>query len=255
MSNVTMRQMLEAGVHFGHQTRYWSPKMRPFIFGERNKIHIINLEKTLPMFNDAMNYIGQVVGKGGSVLIVGTKRPATKLVKDAAERAGTPYVNHRWLGGMLTNWPTIRQSIRHLDHLDRIATDGTYDKLKKKEVLLLEKERARLVRTLTGIRNMGGIPGLVVIIDIRKEHIAVREAAKLKIPSVAIVDTNCDPDQVDYPIPGNDDAIRSIGLIAQYLADAVIEGKAEAAAAKGKDKDEAAEATAEVKEEGEAAQS
>ena len=255
MAEINIRDLLEAGTHFGHQTRRWNPKMRQFIFTERNKIHIIDLQKTVSRIEDACQVVRETARAGKAILFVGTKKQAADIIRQEAERCEQFYVTERWLGGMLTNWPTIRQSIRHLDHLDRIATDGAYDKLKKKEVLLLEKERARLVRTLTGIRNMGGIPGLVVIIDIRKEHIAVREAAKLKIPSVAIVDTNCDPDQVDYPIPGNDDAIRSIGLIAQYLADAVIEGKAEAAAAKGKDKDEAAEATAEVKEEGEAAQS
>ena len=171
------------------------------------------------------------------------KKQAADIIQEQAERCEQFYVTYRWLGGMLTNWPTIRQSIRHLDHLDKISTDGTYEKLKKKEVLLLEKERARLVKTLAGIRNMGGIPELVIIVDIRKEHIAVREATKLGIPAIAIVDTNCDPDQVDYPIPGNDDAIRSIGLISQYLADAAIEGKAQAVAKK----DEAAAAKADSK--------
>jgi small subunit ribosomal protein S2 len=228
--------------------------MRPFIFTERNKIHIIDLQKTVSKIEDACQVVRETARAGKSILFVGTKKQAADIIRQEAERCEQFYVTDRWLGGMLTNWPTIRQSIRHLDHLDRIATDGTYDKLKKKEVLLLEKERARLVRTLTGIRNMGGIPGLVIIVDIRKEHIAVREATKLSIPSVAIVDTNCDPGLVDYPIPGNDDAIRSIGLIAQYLADAVIEGKAEAAAAKGKDKDEAADASEGAQETAEVAQ-
>ena len=248
MAEINIRDLLESGTHFGHQTRRWNPKMRQYIFTERNKIHIIDLQKTVGKIEDACQVVRETARAGKAVLFVGTKKQAADIIRQEAERCEQFYVTDRWLGGMLTNWPTIRQSIRHLDHLDRIATDGTYDKLKKKEVLLLEKERARLVRTLTGIRNMGGIPGLVVIIDIRKEHIAVREAEKLGIPSVAIVDTNCDPDKVNYPIPGNDDAIRSIGLITQYLADAVIEGKAEAEAAKGQDKDEAAEALAEAEE-------
>ena len=248
MAEINIRDLLEAGTHFGHQTRRWNPKMQQYIFTERNKIHIIDLQKTVGKIEDACQVVRETARAGKAVLFVGTKKQAADIVRQEAERCEQFYVTDRWLGGMLTNWPTIRQSIRHLDHLDRIATDGTYDKLKKKEVLLLEKERARLVRTLTGIRNMGGIPGLVVIIDIRKENIAVREAEKLGIPSVAIVDTNCDPDKVNYPIPGNDDAIRSIGLITQYLADAVIEGKAEAEAAKGQDKDEAAEALAEAEE-------
>lgn len=253
MAEINIRDLLEAGTHFGHQTRRWNPKMRQFIFTERNKIHIIDLQKTVSKIEEACQVIRETARAGKSILFVGTKKQAADIIRQEAERCEQFYVTDRWLGGMLTNWPTIRQSIRHLDHLDRIATDGTYEKLKKKEVLLLEKERARLVRTLTGIRNMGGIPGLVVIIDIRKEHIAVREASKLGIPSIAIVDTNCDPEQVDYPIPGNDDAIRSIGLIAQYLADAVVEGKAEAAAAKGQDKDEAG-APAEAQKEAEGAQ-
>lgn len=254
MAEINIRDLLEAGTHFGHQTRRWNPKMQQYIFTERNKIHIIDLQKTVGKIEDACQVVRETARAGKAILFVGTKKQAADIIRQEAERCEQFYVTDRWLGGMLTNWPTIRQSIRHLDHLDRIATDGTYDKLKKKEVLLLEKERARLVRTLTGIRNMGGIPGLVVIIDIRKEQIAVHEAEKLAIPSVAIVDTNCDPEKVDYPIPGNDDAIRSIGLITQYLADAVIEGKAEAAAAKGQDKDETAEAPAEVKEEAEVVQ-
>lgn len=254
MAEINIRDLLEAGTHFGHQTRRWNPKMQQYIFTERNKIHIIDLQKTVGKIEDACQVVRETARAGKAILFVGTKKQAADIIRQEAERCEQFYVTDRWLGGMLTNWPTIRQSIRHLDHLDRIATDGTYDKLKKKEVLLLEKERARLVRTLTGIRNMGGIPGLVVIIDIRKEQIAVREAEKLAIPSVAIVDTNCDPEKVDYPIPGNDDAIRSIGLITQYLADAVIEGKAEAAAAKGQDKDETAEAPAEGKVEAEVVQ-
>ena len=232
MSEINIRDLLEAGTHFGHQTQRWNPKMRQYIFTERNRIHIIDLQKTVRKIEQACDAVRDAASRGKSILFVGTKKQATEIIQEQAERCEQFYVTYRWLGGMLTNWPTIRQSIRHLDHLDRISADGTYEKLKKKEVLLLEKERARLVRTLAGIRNMGGIPGLVVIVDIRKEHIAVREAAKLGIPAIAIVDTNCDPDQVDYPIPGNDDAIRSIGLISGYLAEAAIEGKALATAKK-----------------------
>ena len=243
MAEVNIRDLLEAGTHFGHQTQRWNPKMRQYIFTERNRIHIIDLQKTVAKIEEACNAVREVTSRGKSVLFVGTKKQAADIIQEQAERCEQFYVTYRWLGGMLTNWPTIRQSIRHLDHLDKISTDGTYEKLKKKEVLLLEKERARLVKTLAGIRNMGGIPELVIIVDIRKEHIAVREATKLGIPAIAIVDTNCDPDQVDYPIPGNDDAIRSIGLISQYLADAAIEGKAQAVAKK----DEAAAAKADSK--------
>ena len=242
MADFTIRDLLEAGTHFGHQTRRWNPKMRPYIFTERNGIHIIDLQKTVGKIEAACETVRKTVRAGKSVLFVGTKKQAADIVREEAERCGMSFVTERWLGGMLTNWQTIRQSIRHLEHLDRISTDGTYEKLKKKEVLLLEKERGRLQRTLAGIRNMGGLPGLVFIIDIKKEHIAVREAAKLGVPSVAIVDTNCDPDLVTYPIPGNDDAIRSIGLLTHLIADAAIEGKSEADAEKEarEDKQEAA---------------
>jgi small subunit ribosomal protein S2 len=246
MAEINIRDLLEAGTHFGHQTRRWNPKMRPFIFTERNKIHIIDLQKTVSKIEDACQVVRETARAGKSILFVGTKKQAADIIRQEAERCEQFYVTDRWLGGMLTNWPTIRQSIRHLDHLDRIATDGTYDKLKKKEVLLLEKERARLVRTLTGIRNMGGIPGLVIIVDIRKEHIAVREATKLSIPSVAIVDTNCDPDLVDYPIAGNDDAIRSIRVIVDAISGAIKEARGEyGAATKPAEPAAAAEAAAE----------
>ena len=237
MADFTIRDLLEAGTHFGHQTRRWNPKMRPYIFTERNGIHIIDLQKTVGKIEAACETVRKTVRAGKSVLFVGTKKQAAEIVREEAERCGMSFVTERWLGGMLTNWQTIRQSIRHLEHLDRISTDGTYEKLKKKEVLLLEKERARLQRTLAGIRNMGGLPGLVFIIDIKKEHIAVREAAKLGVPSVAIVDTNCDPDLVSFPIPGNDDAIRSIGLITKLVADAAIEGKSAAEAEKAASED------------------
>jgi len=223
-----MRQMLEAGVHFGHQTRYWSPKMRPFIFGERNKIHIINLEQTLPMFNDAMNYIGNVIGNGGSVMMVGTKRSASKLVKEAAERAGTPYVNHRWLGGMLTNYKTVKNSIRRLKELDTQLVEGTAARLSKKESLTLERERVKLERSLGGIKNMQGLPDALFVVDVKSEYIAVSEANKLGIPVIAVVDTNCVPDGIDYVIPGNDDAIRAIRLYTESAADAIIAARSAA---------------------------
>ncbi|MEO0367572.1 MAG: 30S ribosomal protein S2 [Pseudomonadota bacterium] len=225
MTDVTMRQMLEAGVHFGHQTRYWSPKMRPFIFGERNKIHIINLEQSLPMFNDAMNYIGQIVGNGGQVMMVGTKRSASKLVKAAAERAGTPYVNHRWLGGMLTNYKTVKNSIRRLKELDTQMVEGQTTRLSKKESLTLERERVKLERSLGGIKNMQGLPDALFVIDVKNEYIAVSEANKLGIPVIAVVDTNCQPNSIDYVIPGNDDAIRAIRLYTEIVADTIIEAR------------------------------
>ena len=222
MSDVTMRQMLEAGVHFGHQTRYWSPKMRPFIFGERNKIHIINLEQTLPMFNDAMNYIGNVVANGGQIMLVGTKRSASKIVKESAERAGAPYVNHRWLGGMLTNYKTVKNSIRRLKELDTQLVEGTNARLSKKESLTLERERVKLERSLGGIKNMQGLPDALFVVDVKSEYIAVSEANKLGIPVIAVVDTNCVPDGIDYVIPGNDDAIRAIELYTETVADTII---------------------------------
>jgi len=241
MSDVTMRQMLEAGVHFGHQTRYWSPKMRPFIFGERNKIHIINLEQTLPMFNDAMNYIGNIVGNGGNVMMVGTKRSASKLVKDAAERAGAPYVNHRWLGGMLTNFKTVKNSIRRLKELDTQLVEGTAARLSKKESLTLERERVKLERSLGGIKNMQGLPDALFVIDVKSEYIAVSEANKLGIPVIAVVDTNCVPDGIDYVIPGNDDAIRAINLYVEAAADTIINARSAAQIKPAVAKDETSE--------------
>jgi small subunit ribosomal protein S2 len=217
-----MRQMLDAGVHFGHQTRYWSPKMRPFIFGERNKIHIINLEQTLPLFNDALNYIGQIIGNGGTVMIVGTKRSAAKLVKESAERAGAPYVNHRWLGGMLTNYKTVKNSIKRLKELDTQLVEGQIARLSKKESLTLDRERIKLERSLGGIKNMQGLPDALFVIDVKSEYIAVSEANKLGIPVVAIVDTNCTPDGIDYVVPGNDDAIRAIKLYTEEVANTII---------------------------------
>ena len=260
MSDVSMRQMLEAGVHFGHQTRYWSPKMRPFIFGERNKIHIINLEKTLPLFNDAMNYIGQVVGNGGQVMMVGTKRSASKLVQDAAERAGAPYVNHRWLGGMLTNFKTVKNSIKRLKELDTQLVEGTSARLSKKESLTLERERIKLERSLGGIKNMQGLPDALFVVDVKSEYIAVSEANKLGIPVIAIVDTNCTPDGIDYVIPGNDDAIRAIRLYVDQVSETIVQArlaaqvvpapaKEEAPAAKAKPAAKAAKEAAPVEKE------
>ncbi len=229
MSNVTMRQMLEAGVHFGHLTRYWSPKMAPYIYGERNKIHIINLETTLPLYLEAINFIGKLAASGGNVLFVGTKRQASDIVRDEAQRCGCPYVNHRWLGGMLTNFKTVRNSIQRLKELDGMFEEGNALKLVKKEMLGLERERAKLERSLSGIKDMGGLPDALFVIDVGHEYIAIAEAKKLKIPVVAVVDTNCKPDGVDYVIPGNDDAIRAIRLYAGGAADAIIEGRQAAA--------------------------
>ena len=228
MAKVEIRELLEAGTHFGHQTRRWNPKMKQFIFTERSGIHIIDLNKTLKQIDEAYNAVRRAAQAGRPILFVGTKKQAMDIVKQEAERCGMFYVTERWLGGMLTNWQTISQNIRHLDNLDRLAEDGTYEKLKKKETLLLEKERGRLNKTLMGIRKMGGVPGLVFLVDVKKEHIAVREVQKLNIPSVAIVDTNCDPNVVTHVIPGNDDAIRSIALITHLMAEAVIEGRATA---------------------------
>ena len=251
MSDVTMRQMLEAGVHFGHQTRYWSPKMRPFIFGERNKIHIINLEQTLPMFNDAMNYIGQIVANGGQVMMVGTKRSASALVKEAAERAGTPYVNHRWLGGMLTNYKTVKNSIKRLKELDTQLVEGQNARLNKKESLTLDRERIKLERSLGGIKNMQGLPDALFVVDVKSEYIAVSEANKLGIPVIAVVDTNCVPDGIDYVIPGNDDAIRAIRLYTEEVANTILNARQAAqiqaaAAAGGSAKESIEEVVAEA---------
>ena len=226
MADVTMRQMLEAGVHFGHQTRYWNPKMAPFIFGERNKIHIINLEKSLPMAQDAYAFVKAIVADGGRVLFVGTKRSARDAIRSQAERCEMPFVSHRWLGGMLTNYKTIRQSVKRLFELEQMEEEGGFQSLTKKEVLGLNRERDKLERSLGGIKSMGSLPDVLFVVDVDHEDIAVREARKLGIPVVAIVDTNCSPDEVDYIIPGNDDAMKAIGLYATLIADAVIDGKA-----------------------------
>ncbi len=226
MSNVSMRQMLEAGVHFGHQTRYWNPKMKPYIFGHRNKIHIVNLEKTQPLFKDAMNFVGKLAANGGRVLFVGTKRSARDAVKEEAERCGMPYVNHRWLGGMLTNFKTIRQSIKRLKELEAMVADGSMDqRFNKKEALGLRREMEKLDRSLGGIKEMSGLPDALFVIDTGHEKIAVAEARKLGIPVVGVVDTNNDPESIDYVIPGNDDAIRAVQLYVQGASAAVLEGR------------------------------
>jgi small subunit ribosomal protein S2 len=225
MANVTMRQMLESGVHFGHQTRYWNPKMAPYIFGERGKIHIVNLEKTMPLFHDAMNYISSLVANGGTILFVGTKRAAQGVVREQAERCGMPYVNHRWLGGMLTNYKTVRQSIKRLKDLETMEEDGSMARLSKKEALMLSREKEKLDRSLGGIKNMKGIPDAMFVVDVGYEKIAVSEAVKLGVPVVGVVDTNNSLQGVDYVIPGNDDAIRAIKLYVESAADAVDNGR------------------------------
>jgi small subunit ribosomal protein S2 len=226
MADVTMRRMLEAGVHFGHQTRFWNPKMAPFIFGERNKIHIINLEKTLPLYQEALKYVSRLVADGGTVLFVGSKRAARQAITEEAARCNMPYVSQRWLGGMLTNFKTIRQSIKRLRELESLTGEGGTRDFTKKEVLKMSRERDKLERALGGIKDMDGLPDAVFVIDVGHEEIAVREARKLGIAVVAVVDSNCSPDGVDYPIPGNDDAMRAIQLYAHGVAEAVLEGKA-----------------------------
>ncbi len=228
MPNFTMRQMLEAGVHFGHQTRYWNPKMAPFIFGARGKIHIINLEQTVPQLKDALNFISSLAAKRGNILFVGTKRAAGKTVKDEATRCGAPFVAHRWLGGMLTNFRTVRQSIKRLRELEKMQEDGSLNKLTKKEILSLSREQEKLEKNLGGIKNMKGLPDALFVIDVGYESIAVQEARKLGIPVIGIVDTNHDPENIDYMIPGNDDAIRAIKFYSSLAADAVLEGRASA---------------------------
>ena len=226
MSNVTMREMLEAGVHFGHQTRFWNPKMAPFIFGERNKIHIIDLEKTMPLCKDAVNYLGKVASKKGRIMFVGTKRAASDAIEAEASRCGMPFVNHRWLGGMLTNFRTVRASIKRLKDLEGMAESNNYEKISKKEILQLSREQEKLHKTLGGIKEMGGLPDVLFVIDVGYEKIAVQEASKLGIPVVGIVDTNNSPDNIDYIVPGNDDSMRAIKLYTKMVADAVLEGKA-----------------------------
>ncbi len=221
MSDITIRQLLEAGCHFGHQTRYWCPRMEPYIFGERNKLHIIDLEQTLPMLQDALNYLGSVAAEGGKVLFVGTKRQASKLIEQEARRCNSPFVNFRWLGGMLTNYKTIRKSVNRLKEMDGMVESGEINKLVKKEALQFNRERAKLEKSLSGIKEMNGLPDVLFVIDREYDYIAVNEANKLGIPVVSIVDSNCSPVGIDYVIPGNDDAIRSIRLYLSAAADTI----------------------------------
>lgn len=225
MSNVSMRDMLEAGVHFGHQTRYWNPKMKPFIFGSRSKIHIINLEKTVPLFEDAMNVLSSIASRNGRILFVGTKRSAQDIIATEATRAGQPYVNHRWLGGMLTNFKTVKNSIKRLREIEAMKADGSIERLTKKEGIMLERELEKLERSLGGIKDMPSIPDALFIIDVGYEKNAVAEARKMGIPVIGVVDTNNSPDDIDYVIPGNDDAIRAIQLYASAAADTIIAGR------------------------------
>jgi small subunit ribosomal protein S2 len=226
MANVTMREMLEAGVHFGHQTRYWNPKMAPYIFGARGKIHIINLEHTLPLLNDAMNFISKIAARRGTIMFVGTKRAAGAAIAEAATKCGMPYVSHRWLGGMLTNFRTIKASVKRLKTLEEMSTNDGFGHLVKKEILQLTREKEKLQKSLGGIKDMKGLPDALFVIDVSHEDIAIKEARTLGIPVIAVVDTNCSPEGVDYMIPGNDDAIRSIRLYTQIAAESVLEGRA-----------------------------
>jgi small subunit ribosomal protein S2 len=225
--SVTMRQMLEAGVHFGHQTRYWNPKMAEFIFGQRNKIHIVNLERTLEKYNEAMKYIRQLAANRGTILMVGTKRQAREIVAEEAQRAGVPYVDHRWLGGMLTNFKTVKQSIKRLKDLETMSTDGTFERMTKREALSLKRELAKLSQAMGGIKDMNALPDAMFVIDVGFHKIAVTEAKKLGIPIVAVVDTNHSPDGIAHVIPGNDDSSRAIRLYARGAADAVLEGRSQ----------------------------
>jgi small subunit ribosomal protein S2 len=225
--SVTMRQMLEAGVHFGHQTRYWNPKMAPYIFGARNKIHIINLEKSLPMYQDALKYVRQLTANKGKILFVGTKRQAREIVKEEAQRAGAPYVDYRWLGGMLTNFKTVKGSIKRLQEMDQMTADNTVERLTKKEQLNFAREKEKLERSLGGIKDMGGVPDALFVIDVGFHKIAVTEAKTLGIPIVGIVDSNNSLEGIDYVIPGNDDSTRAIRLYARGVADAILEGRSQ----------------------------
>ncbi|GAB1256747.1 30S ribosomal protein S2 [Aurantivibrio plasticivorans] len=230
MASVSMRDMLQAGVHFGHQTRYWNPKMGKFIFGARNKIHIVNLEHTVPAFNDALEFVRKLASQKKKVLFVGTKRAAQKITKEQAERAGQPFVSHRWLGGMLTNYKTIRASVRRFRELETQSQDGTFDLLTKKEALMRTRMMEKLERSIGGIKDIGGLPDALFVIDVEHERIAIKEANKLGIPVIGIVDTNSDPEGVDYVIPGNDDSIRAIKLYMTAMADACLEGASSQAA-------------------------
>jgi small subunit ribosomal protein S2 len=223
-----MRQMLEAGVHFGHQTRFWNPKMAPFIFGHRNKIHIINLEKTLPMYNDALKYVRQLAANRGTILFVGTKRQSRDTVAEEAQRAGMPFVNARWLGGMLTNFKTLKVSIKRVKDMEAALEAGETERMSKKEALLFEREMAKLVKSIGGVKDMGGIPDAIFVVDVGYHKIAVTEAKKLGIPVIAVVDTNHSPEGIDYVIPGNDDASKAVALYTQGVADAILEGRSNA---------------------------
>ena len=225
--SVTMRQMLEAGVHFGHQTRYWNPKMADYIFGQRNKIHIVNLEKTMAMYQEAVKYVRQLAANRGTILFVGTKRQARDIVAEEAQRAGMPYVDHRWLGGMLTNFKTVKASIKRLKDLETMAQDGTFEKMSKREALTLQREMEKLNRSLGGIKEMNALPDALFVIDVGYQKIAVTEATKLSIPIVGVVDTNHSPDGIAYVIPGNDDSSRAIRLYARGVADAILEGRSQ----------------------------
>ena len=239
MSDLSMKEMLEAGIHFGHQTRYWNPKMADYLFGHRNKIHIINLEKTLPLFQEALNFVGKLAAKRGTVLFVGTKQAAQQIIKEEAQRCEMPYVNLRWLGGLLTNYQTVKQSIKRLQELEEKKAAGGMEKMSKKETLHIERELEKLERNLSGIKDMNGWPDALFVLDVGYEDIAVSEARKLKIPIVGVVDSNNNPDGIDYVIPGNDDAIRSIRFYAREIADAIIAGRVSVAhLGEGRDKEE-----------------
>ena len=225
--SVTMRQMLEAGVHFGHQTRYWNPKMAPFIFGDRNKIHIVNLEKTLPMYEEAIKFVRKMASNKGTILFVGTKRQAREIIKEEAARCGASYVDYRWLGGMLTNFKTVKQSIKRLKDMETMMQDGSMEKISKKEALGFQREMVKLERSLGGIKDMGGLPDAIFVIDVGYESGAITEANKLGIPVIGVVDTNNSPAGVDYVIPGNDDSSKAIRLYARGMADAILEGRSQ----------------------------
>ena len=225
--STTMREMLEAGVHFGHQTRYWNPKMAPYIFGHRNKIHIINLERTMALYQEAMKFVRQLSSNKGTILLVGTKRQAREIVREEAERCGAPYVDHRWLGGMLTNFKTVRQSIKRLKEMDQLVQDGAVEKMPKKEALHFQREMVKLQRSLGGIKNLDALPDAMFVVDVGYQKGAVAEAVKLGIPQIGIVDTNHSPDGIAYVIPGNDDSSRAIRLYARGVADAILEGRSQ----------------------------
>jgi small subunit ribosomal protein S2 len=225
MSNVSMRQMLEAGVHFGHQTRFWNPKMAPYLFGHRNKIHIINLEKTLPLYNEAVNFVGKLSARKGKIMFVGTKRAAQSIIAEEATRCGMPYISRRWLGGLLTNFKTVRQSLNRLKELETAKLGGSMERMSKKDMLLHNRELEKLGRNLSGIKDMTGLPDALFVVDVGYEYIAVKEARKLGIPVIGVVDSNNDPQGIDYVIPGNDDAIRSIRLYTAGIADAILDGR------------------------------